>query len=165
MGCKDCSTYNLEQASSELKKTPEEIFDPFFIRGGPFFVARPLSQNTYEGNILSALMNNLYSDFDPYDIQQIIKQFSPLSPQESLDSLFDLALGDLYFKAPPSQPHQPKDEAEDKEKTIVAILSSENIVEEKDDLFNQAVAMLDIKESEDKSFISTQLVAKNSDII
>jgi hypothetical protein len=43
MGCKDCSTYNLEQASSELKKTPEEMFDPFFIRGGPFFVARPLS--------------------------------------------------------------------------------------------------------------------------
>ena len=82
-----------------------------------------------------------------------------------MDSLFDLALGDLYFKASPSQPHQPKDEAEDKEKTIVAILSSENIVEEKDDLFNQAVAMLDIKQSEDKSFISSQLVAKNSDII
>jgi uncharacterized RmlC-like cupin family protein len=53
-----------------------------------------------------------------------------------LDSLFDLALGDLYFNIPPSQPHQPKNEAEEKDKTIVAILSSENIVEEKDELFN-----------------------------
>ena len=67
----------------------------------------------------------------------------------------------MYFNIPPSQPHQPKDQAEDKDKTIVAVLSSENIVEEKDDLFNQAVAMLDIKQSEDKSFISSQLVVKN----
>lgn len=45
--------------------------------------------------------------------------------------------------------------AEDKDKTVVAVLSSENIIEEKDDLFNQAVAMLDIKESVEKSFISS----------
>jgi hypothetical protein len=43
MGCKDCSTYNLEEVCSQLMQTTEEIFDPFFIKGGPFFVARPLS--------------------------------------------------------------------------------------------------------------------------
>ena len=80
MGCIDCSTYNLERACSDLKLTPEEIFDPFFIRGGPFFVARPLSEKTYDGNILASLMNNLYSDFDIYDIQHIIKDYSALNP-------------------------------------------------------------------------------------
>ena len=64
MGCKDCSTYNLERVCTELNQTAEEIFDPFLVKGGPFYVSRPLSQKTYEGNIISSLMNNLYSDFD-----------------------------------------------------------------------------------------------------
>ena len=43
MGCKDCSTYNLEKVCTEFNQTPEEIFDPFLVKGGPLFVARPLS--------------------------------------------------------------------------------------------------------------------------
>jgi len=56
----------------------------------------------------------------------------------------------------------PKDQLEDKDQTVVAILSSENIMEEKDDPFNKAVAMLDIKESIEKSFISSQLMMKSN---
>lgn len=95
--CKDCSTFDVQLVSENLKQVPEELFDPFFIRGGPIFVERPSIQKSYEGNIFSQLANKLYSDFDLFDIRQVLNTYSAIGPQESLDTLFDFALGDLYF--------------------------------------------------------------------
>lgn len=83
---------------STSQQTLTIIFDPLFIKGGPLFVSRVFSNSTYKddksSNLLDKIEKGFYDDFDPYDMLEIKTKFPGLGPQEVLESLLDLSVGD-----------------------------------------------------------------------
>lgn len=96
--CKDCCSFNCEEAISTSQQTLSIIFDPLFIKGGPLLVSRVFSNMTYKddksSNLLDKIEKGFYDDFDPYDMLEIKTKYPGLGPQEVLESLLDLSVGD-----------------------------------------------------------------------